>query len=264
MSACCVYAIVGPDADVTRLSDAGGVGELAMVRCRDLGAITGSVPDERAKPTLQAVLRHEAIVEAVHRQGHALPVRFGTVFRNAMSVASAIAERYEPLREDLERVGGRVEMSVTALWTTPPEPHVSDPAPALDLPAGQRPGLRYLQRRAAELQGSDALRERARRVADELSGEFASGPDERRVSLIPSPGIAMRAAYLMDAAQVAAFKDAFDAVRRRRQDVRLALGGPWPPYSFVRKSGKDGDATGDGRIAELAHVVAETMWGRLG
>ena len=257
-SACYVYAIVGRD---TPLPPAAG---LATVRCRELAAVTRRVDDDGAPRTMEAVLHHEAVVEAVRRQGPALPVRFGTVFRDETSVASALAERYEPLAADLDRLGDKVELSLTALWATPPS---SGPAPEDEAPAGRGAGARYLHARAAEHRRDDVLTERARGVARELDQALGGLAIERRVSLLPTPRIAVRATYLLDPAGVGAFRAAFEAARGSGGgDVRLLLTGPWPPYGFVRRTGAEGGPAGGGRLAALVQRLtdADALAGRRG
>ena len=236
-SACYVYAIVGRDASLPACSPP-EVPELELIPWRELAAVTGRTVDECTPVTVEAVVRHEAIVEAVRREGPALPVRFGTVFRNAESVASALAERYEPLTADLDRLGDKVEMSLTALWSTQPAGDLS----ANEMPNGAAPerqgaGARYMYARAARLRRDEALKELARSVAEDLDRVVGALALERRVSLLPTPRVAVRTAYLLNPSRVSAFRTAFEAGRVMREELRVMLTGPWPPYSFVRRPG---------------------------
>ena len=264
-SACYVYAIVGRNTPLPSAGTGGAAAELAMVPWRELAAVTGQTGDDGAPVTVEAVLHHEAVVEAVRRQGPALPVRFGTVFRDATSVASALAERYEPLAADLDRLGDKVELSLTALWAAPASSDGPAPAPQEEAaPAGQGAGARYLHARAAEIRRDEALKERARAVAQELDQVLGGLALERRVSFLPTPGVAVRSAYLLDPAGVEAFKAAFEATRRARGEVRVLLTGPWPPYTFMRRTETEGGGIPDGRFAELAQLLTDAKRGRPG
>lgn len=239
-SACYVYAIVGRDTPLPRVhSD--DAAELAFVSWRELSAVTKEIANDGAPFTMDAVLQHEAVVEAVRREGPALPVRFGTVFRDATSLTSALAERYEPLAADLDRLGDKVELSLTALWAS--HAFGDELTPVLrddEASLGQGVGARYLFARAAELRRADALKERARAVDRELNRLLGGLALDRRVSLLPTPRVAVRTAYLLDPAGVRAFEAAFQATHRSRSEVRLLLTGPWPPYSFVRRTEMEG------------------------
>lgn len=237
-SECYVYAIVGRGTPLPATSADGTVGELSMVPWRELAAVTGTPRDDGAPLTIEAVRHHEAVVEAVRRQGPALPVRFGTVFRDVASVASALAERYEPLAADLDRLGNKVELSLTALWAASPNGDGPPSASAEEsVPVREGAGARYLHARAAEFRRDEALRARAKAVARELDRSLSGLALAQRVSLLPTARIALRATYLLDPASVRAFRTTFEATLRARGEVRALLTGPWPPYSFVRRPG---------------------------
>ena len=261
-SACYVYAIVGAD---TPLPQERGHSEIALTRvtCGQLAAVAGPAAADGPRLTAEAALRHEAVVEAVRQHGPALPVRFGTVFRDAGAVARALSDKYDVLAADLERVGDKVELSLTALWPessndAQPQPPQGEPSPSASLR-----GAAYLRARAKELERGEALAERARALARELDDTLGGVALERRVALMPKPLVAVRATYLLDPGAVAAFRAAFDAMHAARGELRLLLTGPWPPYSFVRH-GDSGGATPSGGLAEIAQRFTENMWGRAG
>lgn len=235
-SACYVYAIVGRHTSLSALGKVNGFAELTLVRWRNLAAVAGPIDWENASLTTEAVLHHEAVVEAVRQRGPALPVRFGTVFRDATSVASALAERYESLADDLERLGDKVELSVTMLWIAPPADDTTMAMSRAEVAAESTgAGARYLQARAGELRRERELSEKANAAACEVDQVVGSFALERRLKLSPTPRIAFRAAYLLDELGVGAFRAAFEAIRQARSDLRGLLTGPWPPYTFVRQ-----------------------------
>lgn len=257
-SECYVYAIVGRSIALPPTGAATDGDELAMVPCRELAAVTSALRDDGARLTVEAVRHHEAVVEAVRRQGPALPVRFGTVFRDVASVVSAIAAQYEPLAADLDRLGDKVELGLTALWATPPNGDGPPPAASgPEAPAGQGAGARYLHARAAEFRRDEAMKARAKAVARELDHGPGALALARRMALLPTPRVALRATYLLDPSRLNAFTVAFETTMKARSDVRVLLTGPWPPYSFVRRPGTEGAAAPDSRFAELAQLLAD-------
>ena len=218
-----VYAIVGRDTPLP----ASRATELELVPWRRLAAVIGRI-ETSDTPLMEAVLHHEAVVEAVRKAGPALPVRFGTVFRDAASVTSALAQRYEQIVADLDRLGDKIELSLTALWAVPLPTEAREPL-------GSSAAARYLYARAAELRHDEAMKERARSAAHELDQILHGYVLEQRVSFCPTPRVALRTAYLLDAAGLDGFRDAFESIRATRADLRVLLTGPWPPYSFVRR-----------------------------
>jgi hypothetical protein len=235
-NACYVYAIVGRDTPLPAAGPDAGFTELAKVPCWGLAAVIESIAEDAAPLTVEAVLHHEAVVEAVRRQGPALPVRFGTVFHDETAVTAALAEQYEVLSADLQRLGAKVEVSLTAIWATPLSDQ-PDPTWRIEETTTRRgAGAQYLLERAAVLRRDDALNERARNVASDIDRSLGWLALERRVSLLPAPRIAVRAAYLLDAERVSAFRAAFESIRGTRRELRILLSGPWPPYSFVKRT----------------------------
>jgi hypothetical protein len=228
-SACYVYAILARETPLpARLRGIDGAA-VSLVPYRALAAATSSLERGALRPTAENVWRHEVIVEALRRQGPALPVRFGTVLADAAAVAHALAARYDVLAADLARLGDKVEFGLSVLWDPPSTPR-EDQAPSMK---AQSPGSRYLHARLAASRREAAGRERAGALARELDRELRVHALERRYTLLPTPRLAVHAAYLLEPGHVPAFQDAFAQLRRAHPDLRLLLSGPWPPYRFV-------------------------------
>lgn len=262
-SAWYVYAIVGVDTPLPRVERGQPDAVLTRVPYGKLAAVAGLVADDRPRLTTEAALHHEAIVEAVRLQGPALPVRFGTVFRDAGAVARALAERHDVLAADLERIGDKVELSLTVLWPQAASDLAPEDTRAKWEPGAPATGAAYLRARAAELERGNALTEKARALARELDDRMGSLALDRRVAIMPKPPVAVRTTYLLHAGAVATFRAAFDAMREVRGELRVLLTGPWPPYSFVRQ-GDAGASTPDPGLAGIAQRFTERMWGRAG
>src|SRR5690242_752068 len=264
-SASYVYAIVGEDTPLPSAEHVPPASNLTRVPYRNLAAVTGHVVDDRRRLTTEAVLRHEAVVEAVRQQGRALPVRFGTVLRDARAVTRALAERYDELAADLERVGDKVELSLTVLL---PAFALNDAAfhdlgaESAGIASGS--GAGYLRARAAELERNDVLTDSALALAGALDDTLGRLALERRVALMPKPRIAVRMTYLLDPSAVAAFRAAFDARRPAWAEWRMLLTGPWPPYSFVRQREAVDRGISAAGLAEVAQRFTDRMWGRAG
>lgn len=250
-----VYAIVRQDSALPPDR------ELALVPWRGLAAVTGHAPStRRADADLLALAHHEAVVEAVRRHAPALPVRFGSVLPDAATVASAIAERYDVLAADLERVGDKVEMSLTALWAAPPTEDGEELRPD---DGGTGAGARYLRARAAAERRHDALRAAAQVAAGEVDAVLHPVALDRRVALLPTPRIAVRAAYLLAPGTVEGFIAALEAFRQRHGELRVLLTGPWAPYSFVSRTHASGGVM-DGGLPTIARLLTTALQERRG
>jgi hypothetical protein len=228
-SACYVYAILARETPLPAGLRGIAGAPVALVPYRALAAATSPLEHGSPHPTPQNVWRHEAVVEVLRSQGPALPVRFGTVLADAAAVAHALAARYDVLAADLARLGDKVEFSLSVLWDPPSTPR-EDQAPSMK---AQSPGSRYLHARLAAYRREAAVRERARALARELDRELSVHALESRCTVLPTPRLVVRAAYLLEPGRVPAFQDTFAQLRQAHPDLRLLLSGPWPPYRFV-------------------------------
>ena len=249
-----VYAVVHNEIAAPEIAGALGTEALTVVPWRGLAAVTRRTNVESTTRTLDAIRHHEAVVESLLESRAALPVRFGTIFRDPTSLTSALAEQYDSLTADLHRLAGKVELGLTALWVHPS----ADDAPTLQpdsVPTTQHAGALYLRARAAHLQREETTRERARAIADTLDQRLSTLSLERRVQLAPTPRIALRATYLVERSGVVEFRTTFEEMRGAQKELRLLLTGPWPPYSFVTRTTIAHDSEPSSHLGELTRIL---------
>jgi hypothetical protein len=200
---------------------------LEAVPCRDLAAVTSALDSGYLRPTIDHILRHEAIVEAVREQEPALPVRFGTVLAGRAAVEREVESRHDALACDLARLGDTAEFGLVVLWepadrearSETPDPHVS--------------GARYLETRRDAFRRESQQREHARALAGDLHAILGPHALDHRAIILPTARLALRATYLVKRDRVEHLRAAFEEARRRHPELRLLLSGPWPPYTFV-------------------------------
>jgi hypothetical protein len=225
-----VYAIVDrgchPSAEWRGLIGA----ELSTVTFRSLAAVVSEIAAPPQRETA-ALMRHEALVEALAEHHRTLPVRFGTVFSDAGAVTTALSERYESLAADLVRLGDKVELGLLAAWRAPRTDASEIPTASRASSAGE--GARYLEARRCEYSRVDAGKAAARELACDLDRAVRDHALDRRITVMNEGPLVLRAAYLVAPAEVAVIRDLVDEMRARRRDVAIVLSGPWPPYSFV-------------------------------
>jgi hypothetical protein len=179
---------------------------------------------EVAQPFGRAdLLEHHAIVSRLATElPSVLPARFPTSLADEAALRAVLARRQSDLIEALERVRGRAEVAVTALWTAASE----DRPP----PEAATPGLKYLLGRQQALTSSDRRRERARELADQIERLVGNDLADVQHQLCPSTTVALSTALLVPREHV-------DIINKRlirvEQDVRILVNGPWPPYTFA-------------------------------
>jgi hypothetical protein len=159
------------------------------------------------EPAVQNLLGFDRVICALAEMSEAiLPARFGTVAPSAATLKSEIAERAGALVMALDKVAGRVQMTVR-LPAGPKGPALRRPGPS-----GPGKGSAYLRTRAA-VSRPLALTKLRDALADLVR-------DER---IEPGPE-GMIVYHLIDRGDVAAYLARFENVR---------VSGPFPPYAFV-------------------------------
>jgi hypothetical protein len=189
------------------------------------GRLYATVSHHPAAPTASAdaAVAHAAVVAAVADEVGALPVRYGTHHRDLSALRTSLAGDEPALLAQLDRVGDAVEFMVGLAEAPSPLPA---PIPSRGEASS---GRAYLEGRLA----AQRERDRHRRVAidrivtatapvaalalESVDVDGRRGPE--RCFLVPRTG----APGFADAARAAL-----------RSEPTLSLGGPWPPYTFVR------------------------------
>jgi hypothetical protein len=181
---------------------------LRAIRCDGLTALCAPADGEQREPTIDALWRHEEVVEALMEERDLLPVRFGTLVTDEDAAARAVAERHDELAARLDRVRGAVELAVRAHPREPEE--VRDAATGVD----------YMQAKARTTDTAKLLHD----PLDFLARESAvhSGPE------------LLRAAYLVDREAVDGFVSLVQRLGEAHPGLDLVCTGPWPPYSFAQ------------------------------
>lgn len=207
-----VYAIGEPLAAAPERCGLGGT-RLRVMACDGIAAVFSRHRTLQPRPSPAMLWSHEAVVERLMTRAAVLPLRFGTVLGDEQTLRAILTERRAQLAEGLERVRGRVELSVRVIGAPEPPPRAES-------------GREYLiARRAAH--------HRAERVAGEIHQPLAALAHDARLRVPATPPAILAAAYLVDHRQVDAFKARVEALAAARDDLSIVGTGPWPPYSFV-------------------------------
>jgi hypothetical protein len=188
-------------------------------------------------------LAHEDVLQAFAAATAVVPLRFGTIYRDARDVADLLEARLEEFLSSLERVRGRVELGVKA-WVDRPrlESVLSGGGRAApEAPAGRS----YLERRLRERRSAeDAAAYCAAVVRDAHDSlrklavdAVLNRPQPRELTGRPDE-MALNAAYLVTAgdSSFAAEVSRLDA-ENRASAITFELTGPWPAHNFVDAEG---------------------------
>lgn len=203
-----------------------------------LAAVFSLVPDPPMLSSVPQLLNHARVVEAFHRRGTVLPLRFGSLFDHEAQLRDLLRRRAAEFHAALRRVKGCAEIGLRVLLpprednldAQPVEP-VLLPAPRANAPAG----MSYLDRRKAFYAQKDRheqfQRDRLARIRTVFDGLFvqcavepARGPEEQVLAL----------AFLVPRDDCELFLHTFRQSFASDGQDKVLLTGPWPPYTFAQ------------------------------
>jgi hypothetical protein len=176
---------------------------LQAVRCGGLSVVWA--PAAEGEADAETLWRREAQLERLMEQRDLLPVRYGTRVADEQAAVAAVAPRGEALARALDHVRGAVELSVRAV--------------ARDGELPTESGRAYLRERVARERLAERLHEPLTAAARDAA--IHDGPE------------LLRAAYLVDRAEVDAFVAVVRSLQAEHGELSVLCTGPWPPFSFT-------------------------------
>ncbi|MHB9863826.1 GvpL/GvpF family gas vesicle protein [Streptomyces sp. YIM S03343] len=200
-----------------------------------LAALVSDAPED-LRPKRRELLAHQHVLSETGAGGCVLPMRFGSVAPDEMSVRDVLAERADHYSERLAALDGKIEYNVKAA-------HAEEAV--LQQVLSERPDLRALAE-AQQRAGGGSYEQRLRLgelVADAVKAKEAEDAGEVREALEPlvtasaagpeSTGWLANISVLVDQNSAAGFLAAVDELREQHPHLDVRVNGPLPPYSFV-------------------------------
>jgi Gas vesicle synthesis protein GvpL/GvpF len=222
---------------------------VSAVICGDLACAVSLVPADAYRQPGHArderwlaprALRHHDVLSALHRVTTVLPLRFGSLCGTEDDVRAILAERHGALLNLLATFDGRDE------WTLR---MAADTAAIVDRCERESPELQALREREAGIPEGRAYflrKHRASRAATLVSDTMAAIEDAvlERLARLALPIVRGRrltprafadAAVLVGRGALPALKEALVDLEGEQAwcELRFALVGPWPAYSFA-------------------------------
>lgn len=230
-----VYGIVDAD-HPCRFGEIGGVGDPATtLRRLDAGrvaAVVSEAPCElRAKR--RDVLAHQRVLDEISRQGTVLPMRFGVIAQDELSLREELVEDADTHLAMLADLQDRSEINIKVFSDEDElirEVAISDPTVR---------GLRERQGTSMEdrIQLGEAVSAAIQARNDAIARQLVQALEPLATRTVEGPavkGAAVNTSFLVDRDRTAAFVDTVDRLDDGLgPDIRIQRTGPLPPYSFV-------------------------------
>jgi hypothetical protein len=230
-------------------------GEPAWLREGGLAVLCSRVPleefgEEPLKrnlndlPWLERTARaHEATIASAFAATDVVPLRLCTLFAGEDGARRMLADRRDALLEALDALAGREEWSVKLLVDREALAEgVREREDAGDEAAGPGSGAAYLLRRREERRLREAVDDRAASLAEDVHARLQERAVDARVRPAQNRELSghegemvLNGAYLVEREQADGLRELVAELEQRHSALgaRIALGGPFPPYSFV-------------------------------
>lgn len=226
-----LYA-VGPSGistpDATGFRDA----PVRRVEVASLTALVSSL-EARPEPSLAHIRIHDAVIRAATRGVRTpLPARFGQWFATAGALEDRLRAGEPDYRRALATVRGRREFAVRIQGPDGPRPDAGHGRSMGEEGAGAGSGRAYMEALLRRSRRERETLEWGRRVAEALRGQVGPFVRAERLDAAEDGVRAVSLAHLVSLRELTAYRSALERWRRDRPE-RIAIQGPWPPYSFA-------------------------------
>lgn|GEM_PF-1691395 len=213
----------------------------AVVYCqpyKSIGAAVSDVYREECLQDISAVAHHESVIESLMEQFSLLPARFGTTVSDQEQLDELLRENYASFCRDLQRLEDKVEFDLKVLWPAYEirmsiEQNEASHEAFARLQKTDSPGARYALYKQRERAILRMLERKAAERSDEIQGLLLRFCTESRCEILPSEGIMLRGAYLVDRSRCDDMRRAVETLQSNTTKHSFVLTGPWPPHSFI-------------------------------
>lgn len=234
------YGIIDSDEKIDESMSGLDNAPLFNVPYRDIGIVVSELRRAQIQNKDKAsILKHEEVVERLMDKFTVLPMRFSTLFSGKEPVSLMMKEHYDEFIENLDRLRGKTEFGVKAVW---PGDLIKEritiahrKSDNLPLVAGSA-GKSFMKERFEKYKIDKEFEEEADRcikVIDDFFYRFVAG---KRLEKLKTDNLLLSAAYLVDNEKREDFKRAFEELRISGGDLKFMLSGPWPAYNFIALS----------------------------
>ena len=188
------------------------------------------------------VCSHEAVIEQIMSLTSVLPARFATIFSSLDSLKQFVLEHREAIAGFFADLDGKQEWAVKGLLDRALALEKLGQSTVQEQLLNVSPGMRYFQEKRLKIQLEREFNQRLRAFCQQTAAAMAvhtGGFMERKV-LASVAGetegeVVSNWAFLLSPGALDNFRDNLERFNDGKAfpGLKLALTGPWPPYSFA-------------------------------
>lgn len=192
-----------------------------------------STTDKELKYTEENFIAHESVLEELLKKNATiLPFRFGTCMDEKIG-EEILEEKYQPFMEHIDRLRGKIEVSIRALWDYAGIKTIvlSD----INIPQVTTKNekiLNYFNKRMKEYKTDESVKNFAEKESGTIHGQLLCSAVEGKYTLMKTNNMFFNGVYLIEKTKINNFQSAYRKVAKDYGMYRFIMTGPWPPYNF--------------------------------
>jgi|Deesub1362A_J573_1020465.scaffolds.fasta_scaffold00013_184 hypothetical protein len=179
-------------------------------------AVVSDFIDHTHRVTQNHIIEHERAVEKLMESFTVLPARFFTIFDSDKSITATLKEHYKTIKENLERVKGKVEFGLKIIRGSS---HIRDSF------AGTLAWDSNIN--------SEYAKTAKDRHIESIESKLFEISVEKRTEESNTETLLLSAAYLVEKEKMHLFRQTVEKLKGSFPELRFLSSGPWPPYNFI-------------------------------
>lgn len=211
----------------------------------EIAAVLSEANAFKIPVTPENALRHNAVVEGVHREQTVLPMRFSSVFDNKDKLQEFLKSRYSVFVSDLNRLHNKLEMGLRIIsnnntilrnkisWEKRRNAFPQASGSKYKVFHSSNHALEYLEQRRSYFDFIDEQNNWIQEITNTCHAQFEGLYIECRKDEHNSALEGISLSYLIHNDCLTEFKNRFYDLKTSLEEFHFLCSGPWPPYHFV-------------------------------
>jgi hypothetical protein len=185
---------------------------------------------------------HESVIEQIMNQAIVLPARFATLFSSLDSLEQFVLEHREAIAEFFAKLGDKQEWSVKGVLDRALALEKLGQSATKEQVLDASPGKRYFQEKRIKAQMEQEFNQRLKAFCQHTAAALGTHAGDFRERKIATPvagktegEVVLNWAFLISQKDIENFRASLERFNDDEAfpGLRMALTGPWPPYSFA-------------------------------
>jgi len=212
---------------------------LYLLTLNDIAIAVSNFTTSKYNLNKELALEYAKVIEKLYQQVVLLPIRFGTFLKSDEMIGQLMADHYDSMVDNLNRVANKEEYGLKILWDYEKSKlKIKDSLDSKgingkDYFSKETVYNNYLLEKIKKHRLEDAILKHVEQLIDEITQHLRQISPEFKCKKMMTNTIILDLDFLVQKTKGDEFIQKIEALRLSKEDLHFLLTGPWPPYSFV-------------------------------